>query len=80
MNNSVEDDDADLKEELQACPYFLVDSELEKGRHRGSNFAMSVFNNSLYSKKLDLVFKGLKCASKVNLAFEFVLKNVEDGS
>ena len=32
--NNLEDDDADLKEELQACQHFLVDSELEKGRHR----------------------------------------------
>ena len=28
---------------------------------------------------MDLVFNGLKCAAKVNLAFGFVLKNVEDG-
>ena len=30
--------------------------------------------------KMDLVFKGLKCAAKVNHAFGFVLKNVEDAS
>ena len=41
---------------------------------------MSTFDNSLINRKLDLVFKGLKCAAKVNLAFGFVLKNVEDGS
>ena len=34
----------------------------------------------LCNQKLDLIFKGLKCAAKVNLAFGFVLKNVEDGS
>ena len=44
------------------------------------NFAMSAFDNSLINKKLDLLFNGLKCAAKVNLAFGFVLKNVEDGS
>ena len=80
VSNLLEDDDADLKEELQACQLFLVDSELEKGRHRLFNFAMSTFDNSLINKKLDLVFKGLECAAKVNLAFGFVLKNVEDGS
>ena len=32
----------------------------------------------MISKDLDLVFKGLNCAAKVNLAFGFVLKNVED--
>ena len=41
---------------------------------------MSTFDNSLIDEKLDLAFKGLKCAAKVNLAFGFVLKNVEDGS
>ena len=41
---------------------------------------MSTFDNSLINKKMDLVFKGLKCAAKVNLAFGVVLKNVEDGS
>ena len=73
VSNLLEDDDADLKEELQACQHFLVDSELEKGRHRVFNFAMSTFDNSLINKKLDLVFNGLKCAAKVNLAFGFVL-------
>ena len=80
VSSLLEDDDADLIEELQACQHFLVDSKLEKGRHRVSNFAMSTFDNSLNNQKLDLVFKGLKCAAEVNLAFGFVLKNVEDGS
>ena len=80
MNNLLENDDADLKEELHACQHFLVDSELEKGRHRVFNFAMSTFDNPLINQKLDLTIKGLKCVAKVNLAFGFVLKNVEDGS
>ena len=80
VNNLLEDNDADVKEELQACQHFLVDSELEKGRHRVFNFAMSTFDNSLNNEKLDLVFKGLKCAAKVNLAFGFVVKNVEEES
>ena len=41
---------------------------------------MSAFDNSLITRKLDLVFRGLNCAAKVNLAFGFVLRNVEDGS
>ena len=80
VNNLLKDDDADLKAELQACQHFLVDSEFEKGKHRVFNFALSIFDSSLISKKLDLVFKGFKSAAKVNLAFGFVLKNVEDGS
>ena len=34
---------------------------------------------SLLNDKLDYVFKELKCAAKVNLAFGFVLKNIEGG-
>ena len=60
VSNTLEDDDADLQEELQACQHFLDDSELEKGRHRVFNFAMSTFDNSLINKKIDLLFKGLK--------------------
>ena len=73
-------DDAELKEELNACNHFLVDSELEKGRHCVFNFAMSSFNNSFLNDKLDHVINQLKCAAKVNLAFGFVLKNIEDGT
>ena len=82
VNNLLEDDDAHLKEELKACQQFLVDSELQKGRHRVFNFAMSTFDNYLVKKEFcnNLVFKGLKCAAKVDLAFGFVLKNVEDRS
>ena len=69
VNNLLEDDDADLKEDLQACQHFLVDYELEKGRHSVFNFAMSTYDNSLINAKLDLVFKGLECAAKVSLAF-----------
>ena len=47
VNNLLEDDDAVLKEELQACQHFFVDFELEKGRRRVFNFAMSTFDNSL---------------------------------
>ena len=80
VNNLLDDDDADLKEELQACQQFLVDSELAKRRHRVFNFAMSTFDNSLINQKMDLVFNGLKFAAKVYFPFAFVLKNVQDGS
>ena len=80
VSNLPEDDDADIKEDLHACQHFLVDSELEKGRHRVFNFAMSTFDNSLINQKLVLVFKGLQCGAKGNHAFGYVLKNVQDGS
>ena len=52
---------------------------MENGRHRVFNFAMSYIDMSLLNDKLDYVFKKLKCAAKGNLAFGFVLRNIEDG-
>ena len=72
-------DDQSLREEMESCKHLLRDTEMENGRHRVFNFAMSSFDMSLLNDKLDYVFKELKCAAKVNLAFGFVLKNVEDG-
>ena len=72
-------DDQSLREELESCKHFLTDTEMENGRHRVFNFAMSSFNLSLLNDKMDYVFKELSCAAKVNLAFGFVLKNIEDG-
>ena len=44
-----------------------------------STLCMSSFSISLLNDKLDYAFKEPKCAAKVNLAFGFVLKNIEDG-
>ena len=72
-------DDQNLREELESCKHFLTDTEMENGRHRVFNFAVSSFDMSLHNKKLEYVFKGLKCAAKISLAFGFVLKGIEDG-
>ena len=63
-----------LREEFESCRHFLTDAEKENERHRVFNFVMSSFDMSLLKDKLDYVFKELKCAAKVNLAFGFVLK------
>ena len=83
-NINVEDivgdvDDQSLREELESCKHFLTDSEKENGRHRVFNSAMSSFDISLLNDKLDYVFIELKCAAKIDIAFGFVLKNIEDG-
>ena len=72
-------DDPSWREEMEFCKHFLTHTEKENGRHRVYNFAMSSFDISLHCEKLDSVFKELKCATKVNLAFGFVLKDIEDG-
>ena len=66
--------DERLREELESCKHFLTDTEMENGRHRVLNFAISSFDMSLLNHKLDYVFKELKCAAKINLAYGFVLK------
>ena len=72
-------DDQSLREELESCKHFLTDTAMENARHRVFNFAKSSFDMSLLNDKLDYVFKELKSAAKVNIAFEFVLKIIEDG-
>ena len=53
-------DDQKLREELESCKHLLTDTEMEKGRHRVFNFAMSSFDMSLINDKLDYVFKKLR--------------------
>ena len=74
-----DDDDQSLREELKSCKYFVTDPEKDNGTHRVFKFAMPSFHISLLNEKLDYVFKELKYAAKTNLAFGFVLKNIEDG-
>ena len=72
-------EDQNSREELKHCKHFLTDTEMENGKHKFSNFAMSSFDISLLKDKLDYVFKELKRDAKVNFAFGFLLKNLEDG-
>ena len=71
-------DNKNLKEELQPCKYFLVDSELQKGRHSVFNFVVNNFTAQVIEEKSDRVPDKLKCAAKLNLAPAFILKNIED--
>ena len=73
-------DDNSLKHELETCKHFLVDSEMENERNRVLNFAMDTLDPKYVLEKLDVVFDSLKCAAELNVAFGFVLKNVEGGS
>ena len=83
-NNDVEDlvgdvDDQSLREELQSCRHFLVDSEIQKGRHSVFNFVVNNLTAQVIEEKLDRVLDKLKCVAKLNLALGFILKNIEDG-
>ena len=72
-------EDHSLREELRSSQHFLVDSELERARHKVFSYAVETLNETVVNEKLDHFFNNLKCAAKVNLAFGFILKNIEDG-
>ena len=72
-------DDQNLREELQSCRYFLVDSEIQKGRQNVFNFAVNNLTAQIIEEKMDRVLDKLKCVAKLNLALGFILKNIEDG-
>ena len=54
-------------------------SEHETARLKLINYAVETLNETIVNEKLDHFFKKMKCAAKVNLAFGFILKNIEDG-
>ena len=72
-------DDQSLREELQSCRHFLVDSEIPKGRHSVFNFVVNNLTAQVFDEELDRVLNKLNCVAKPNLALGFILKNVEDG-
>ena len=72
-------DDQSLREELQSCRHFLVDSKIQKGRHSVFNLAVNNLTAQVIEEKLDRVLDKLKCVAKLNLALGFILKNIEDG-
>ena len=72
-------DDQSLREELQLCRHFLVDSEIQKRRYGVFNFAANNLTAQVIEEKLDRVLDKLKCVAKLNLALGFILKNIEDG-
>ena len=79
VEDIVEDvDNQSLREELQSSRHFLVDSEIQKGRHSVFNFAVNNLAAQFIEEKLDRVLDELKCVAKLILALVFTLKNIED--
>ena len=72
-------DDQSLREQLQSCRKFLVDSVIQKGRHSVFNFAVNNLTAQVIDEKLDRYLDKLKCVAKIHLALGFILKNIEDG-
>ena len=81
MNKIVEEEGEDgenLKEELRACQHFLVDTEMENGRHQVFTFQMSKLDTKIINENLE-VFNKLDSAAEIHLALGFVLRNFETG-
>ena len=70
-------EDHSFREELRSCQHFLTDSDLENARRKVFNYAVETLNETIVNEKLDHFFNNLKCAAKVNLAFGFILENIE---
>ena len=72
-------EDHRLREELRSCQHFMVDSELKKARHKVFKYAVETLNGTMVNEKIGHFLNNLQCAAKVNLAFGFVSKIMEDG-
>ena len=72
-------EDHSLREKLRSCQQFFVDSELEMAGQKVFNYALDTPNETIVNEILQHFFNNLKRAGKVNLAFGFILKNIEDG-
>ena len=77
--NLSEVEDANFKEEVRSCGHFLVKVELELARHKVFNYDFENLNAKIVDEKPDHIFKNLKWAVKVNVAFGFILEKMEDG-
>ena len=63
-------DDRNLREELQSCKHFLVDSEIRKGRHSVFNFAVNNLTQSKAQMKLKLLEIETAIKSKLTRTLE----------
>ena len=73
------EDGKQLKKELSACQHFLVDTEIENGKHKVFNFQMSKLGIKVINEKLEEVFNKLHSTAKINIPPGFVLRNFSTG-
>ena len=57
-------EDHRLREELRCCQHFLVDSEIERARHKVFNYAVEALNETVVNEKLDHFSNNLICAAQ----------------
>ena len=62
-------EDHSLREELRSCQHFLVDSELERARHKVFKYAVETLNETIVNEKLDHFFQKFETCSKSEYGF-----------
>ena len=67
-----------LQEGLRSFQHFLVESDHDCARNKVFSLGIDDLNARLVEEKFDPFFHNLKCAAKVNLAFAFIFKYIED--
>ena len=73
----IDNDSESVKEESAACQHLLDDMHAEHGRQEVFNFNLSNLDTKEINEKLNEVFAKLNCAAKINIAFGFLLQNIE---
>ena len=80
VEHIVEDiEDHGIREDLRCCQHFLVDSELERARHKVFTYAVETLDETVVNEKLDQFFNKMNFARKANEAFAFILKKIKNG-
>ena len=62
-------EDHKLREELRSCKHFLLESELERARHKVFNYAVETLNETIVNEKLDHFFQQFELCSKSESGF-----------
>ena len=62
-------EDRRLREELRSIQHFLVDSELERARHKVFNYAAETLNETIVNEKLGHFFQKFEMCSKSQTGF-----------
>ena len=67
-----------LLEEIEAVKHFLNDEKFESSNKTVYNFRMNDFSTSFLKEKMIAIYDELNCTVKVNLAFGFILQNIQN--
>ena len=73
-------EDPNLLKEIETVKHFLTDEKFESSNKTVYNFRMKEFSITFLKDKMRFIYDELHCSVKINLAFGFVLQNIQDDS